>query len=320
MLLQRRLLYRFPRTTRWSHPLNINHLHSDSSSHHSSYLGLTDHPHLQLIYTHTYKTHTHTDSLRSLDLPRLSFLSVIPVYFCVLDLGPLPVILIFFCLPRPRIVSPELCLLAACPDPLPGTRPCLCLTPAVLPCWYLTLYGLTILIKSCKTSVCKMTKCKWIQTLLTHHHRRIRQTAIQRLMQLSTELTAQASQLTLHQHQLTRLSTLTEELVRALQGLSVSSPEAASQQFPIRSSFHPAQTPPISPRLAFPEKFDGEPARSKGFLLQCSFFVNQKPSLYPTDSSRIAFVCSLLTGKALEWVKLHIGSAYAHTSEAHAHR
>ncbi len=134
-----------PRTTRGSHPLNINHLHSDSNSHHSSYLGLTDHPHLQIIYTHTYI------SLRSLDLPRLSFLSVIPVFdFCVLDLGPLPVILIVFCLPRPQIVSPELCLLAACPDPLPGTRPCLCLTPAVLPCRYLTLYCLTILIKSCK--------------------------------------------------------------------------------------------------------------------------------------------------------------------------
>lgn len=35
--------------------------------------------------------------------------------------------------------------------------------------------------------------------------------------------------------------------------------------------------------------------------MQCSLFVNQQPSLYPTDSSRIAFVCSLLTGKALEW-------------------
>ncbi len=171
-LLQRRLLYHLPRTTRGSRPLNINHPHSDSSSHHSSYLGLTDHPHLQLIYTHTYKPHTHTDSLRSLDLPRLSFLNVIPVFdFCILDLGPFPVILIVFCLPRPRIVSPELCLLAACPDPPPGTRPCLCLTPAVLPCRYLTLYCLTILIKS----------CKWIQTLLTHHYRRLCLTAIQRL-------------------------------------------------------------------------------------------------------------------------------------------
>ncbi len=115
-LLQRRLLYRLPRTTRGSHPLNINHPHSDSSSHHSSYLGLTNHPHLQLIYTHTYEPHTQCYTVFD---------------FSVLDLDPFPVILIVYCLPRPRIVSPELCLLAACPDPPPGTRHCLCLTPAV---------------------------------------------------------------------------------------------------------------------------------------------------------------------------------------------
>ncbi len=120
-------------------------------------------------------------------------------------------------------------------------------------------------------------------------------------MQLSTELSVQVSQLTLHQHQLNRLPTLTEELVKALQGLSISSPETASHPPPTRSNSPPAQVPSINPRLAFPEKFDGEPAKCKGFLLQCLLFVNQQTSLYPTDSSRTAFVCSLLTGKALEW-------------------
>ncbi len=62
-MLERRPLYRLPRTTRGSHPLNINHLQLDSSSHHSSYLGLTNHPHLQLIDTHTYKPHTYTHRL-----------------------------------------------------------------------------------------------------------------------------------------------------------------------------------------------------------------------------------------------------------------
>ncbi len=79
-VLRLRLPYRSLCTTRGSRPRNINHPHSDSSSHHSSYLGLTNHPHLQLIYTHTYKPHTHTDSLRSLDLPRLSPLSVFPFH------------------------------------------------------------------------------------------------------------------------------------------------------------------------------------------------------------------------------------------------
>ncbi len=173
-MLQRRPLYRLPRTTRGSHPLNINHLQLDSSSHHSSYLGLTNHPHLQLIDTQTYKPHTHTQTLcEVLICPGCLFWALYP---CLISVClTLDRCLLFwfsvFCLPWPRIVSPELCLLAACPDPLPGTQPCLCLSPAVLPCRYLTLYCLTILIKS----------CKWIQTLLTHHHRRLRHTAIQRL-------------------------------------------------------------------------------------------------------------------------------------------
>ncbi len=61
--------------TRGSRPLNINS-NSDSVSHHSSYLGLIVLPHLHLIQTHTYKQHTSMHSLRSLDFPRLSLLSV----------------------------------------------------------------------------------------------------------------------------------------------------------------------------------------------------------------------------------------------------
>lgn len=121
------------------------------------------------------------------------------------------------------------------------------------------------------------------------------------LMQLSTELSAQALQLSLHQHQLNRLTTLTDEVVKALQGLRISPLGAISNPPPVLSNPPPAETPPVSPRLAFPEKFDGEPAKCKGFLLQCSLFVNQQPSLYPTDSSRIAFVYSLLSRRALDW-------------------
>ncbi|KAI2668070.1 Retrotransposon-derived protein PEG10 [Labeo rohita] len=106
--------------------------------------------------------------------------------------------------------------------------------------------------------------------------------------------------LTQHQQQLDRLTALTEQLVRAVQGLQVAAPPVASPPPP------PAQLPVVqpvtaSPRLAFPDKFDGTPAKCKGFLLQCTLFVNQQPNLYATDESKIAFVCSLLTGKALEW-------------------
>ncbi|KAL0168456.1 hypothetical protein M9458_036678, partial [Cirrhinus mrigala] len=119
--------------------------------------------------------------------------------------------------------------------------------------------------------------------------------------QLSAELSAQASVLATHQQQLNRLTTLTEELVKMLQAPRTPSAEPAisHSSSPIHAAAQTATT--TSPRLAFPDKFDGTPGKCKGFLLQCSMFVNQQPALYPTDQSRIAFVCSLLSGRALDW-------------------
>ncbi|KAL0162325.1 hypothetical protein M9458_041721, partial [Cirrhinus mrigala] len=118
------------------------------------------------------------------------------------------------------------------------------------------------------------------------------------VLQIASELSTQASTLAMHRQQLDRLTDLTGQLVSALQGLQLTPPPAAP----------PATAPPsgvpqaaASPRLAFPEKFDGTAAKCKGFLLQCSLFVNQQPHLYPTDEGKISFVCSLLTGRALDW-------------------
>ncbi len=115
----------------------------------------------------------------------------------------------------------------------------------------------------------------------------------------STEVSAQASVLAKHQQQLNRLTSVTEELVKTLQALQL---QAISTSAPPPSPSQ-AHAPSItaSPRLAFPEKFDGSPTKCKGFLLQSSMFVNQQTMLYPTDESRIAFMCSLLTGRALDW-------------------
>lgn len=40
-----------------------------------------------------------------------------------------------------------------------------------------------------------------------------------------------------------------------------------------------------------------------GFLLQCSLVFEMQPLRYPTDSSKIAFVISLLTVKVLHWAE-----------------
>ncbi len=63
----------------------------------------------------------------------------------------------------------------------------------------------------------------------------------------------------------------------------------------------PSSTQAVNPRLSLPERFDGTPAKCKRFLLQCSLFLNQQPSLYPTDINQVSFICSLLWGRALEW-------------------
>jgi len=47
------------------------------------------------------------------------------------------------------------------------------------------------------------------------------------IVQLTTELSAQANQLAVHQHQLNRLTSLTEELVKTLQSLRFSPAKAA---------------------------------------------------------------------------------------------
>ncbi|KAI2663508.1 Transposon Tf2-9 polyprotein [Labeo rohita] len=121
--------------------------------------------------------------------------------------------------------------------------------------------------------------------------------------QITSKFSAQASTLSDHQQQLHRLTSLTEQLVQALQGLRVTTPTAAPPAAPPAATASPpgAHAITASPQLAIPEKFDGTPTRCKGFLLQCTLFVNQQPHLYPTEEGKIAFVCSLLTGKALEW-------------------
>ncbi len=118
--------------------------------------------------------------------------------------------------------------------------------------------------------------------------------------QLTTEVSAQASMLAAHHQQLQRLTSLTEELSKTLQALcNIAAPPTPTP--PPAALSQSASQSMTSPRLSFPEKYDGTPNKCKGFLLQCTIFMDQQPHLYPTDDSRVPFVCSLLTGRALDW-------------------
>ncbi|XP_051563312.1 uncharacterized protein LOC127446447 [Myxocyprinus asiaticus] len=108
-------------------------------------------------------------------------------------------------------------------------------------------------------------------------------------MHLSSELSAKANLLASHQQQLGRLTTLMEKLVKSVQSLHRPAPESVSpvpqaSQVPV---IMPHSTVTANPHFAFPEKFDDTPTKCKGFLMQCSMFLAQQPSLYLTDDNTL---------------------------------
>ncbi|KAG1926482.1 retrotransposable element [Pimephales promelas] len=55
------------------------------------------------------------------------------------------------------------------------------------------------------------------------------------------------------------------------------------------------------PRVNIPPCYSGEPKECRSFLTQCEVVFSLQTSTYASDRSRIAFVVSLLTGRAREW-------------------
>ncbi|XP_041947343.1 uncharacterized protein LOC121708613 [Alosa sapidissima] len=67
---------------------------------------------------------------------------------------------------------------------------------------------------------------------------------------------------------------------------------------------HPAPPPavPSSP-VVNPTPYSGAPEGCKGFLLQCSLALEMQAHRFPTGRSRIAYIISLLSGRALQWAE-----------------
>ncbi len=64
----------------------------------------------------------------------------------------------------------------------------------------------------------------------------------------------------------------------------------------------------VSPMVR-PAPYSGRAEECNGFLLQCSLTFEMQPHLYPTDRAKIAFIISLLSGKALQWAETIWGQA-----------
>ncbi len=57
----------------------------------------------------------------------------------------------------------------------------------------------------------------------------------------------------------------------------------------------------IEPRLPPPAFYSGEPQQCRSFLAKCSLYISLQPSSFPTEESKIAFVITLLSGRAALW-------------------
>ena len=55
------------------------------------------------------------------------------------------------------------------------------------------------------------------------------------------------------------------------------------------------------PRIPSPKIYEGDLSLCKGFVTQCELVFRHNPSRFSSDDSRIAFIVSLLSGRALEW-------------------
>ncbi len=55
--------------------------------------------------------------------------------------------------------------------------------------------------------------------------------------------------------------------------------------------------------MALPASYAGDAAECGGFLLQVALFIEMQPQRFSTEHSKVAFLISLLTGKALLWAR-----------------
>uniref|UniRef100_A0A3B3BJ76 DUF4939 domain-containing protein n=1 Tax=Oryzias melastigma TaxID=30732 RepID=A0A3B3BJ76_ORYME len=103
--------------------------------------------------------------------------------------------------------------------------------------------------------------------------------------------------------QLHRLTTVIEAIMEELQAKEAASstPIAPSRSVPATPA-EPSVSTMLGPCLSLPDKFTGKPEHCTGFLMQCQFFLLQQAHLYPADEAKVSFMCSLLSGEALEWL------------------
>ncbi|ROL47993.1 Retrotransposon Gag-like protein 6 [Anabarilius grahami] len=81
---------------------------------------------------------------------------------------------------------------------------------------------------------------------------------------------------------------------------TITSPSPAPAVTTVNTVISPSPPVYASP-MAKPAPYSGLAEDCSGFLLQCELVLEMQPHLYPNDTSKIAFLISQLSGKALKW-------------------
>ncbi len=69
------------------------------------------------------------------------------------------------------------------------------------------------------------------------------------------------------------------------------------------SSIHSGNRSFHLPSPLCPTSFSGEAVTCNGFLLQCSLYFKLQSHQFTTERAKVAFIISLLTGRALQWAE-----------------
>ncbi|MGL5597224.1 MAG: DUF4939 domain-containing protein [Aeromonas sp.] len=117
------------------------------------------------------------------------------------------------------------------------------------------------------------------------------------LRQQGALLGQQAHRLSVTVQEVESLNTQYADLAGRLEALRLETARA----LPAATSDFPDRRPDPEPHANNPPVYDGDPNACQAFLSQCALVFALQPRRYSTEQTRVAFVITLLTGRAREW-------------------
>ncbi|KAL1276812.1 hypothetical protein QQF64_036435 [Cirrhinus molitorella] len=121
------------------------------------------------------------------------------------------------------------------------------------------------------------------------------------LSSCNTRMERQEEQMVATGHAVQALVLQVSELTTQLQQLKVGTALTPSSPTPSPSPPVDQAVRSAEPRLPPPAFYSGEPQLCRSFLAKCSLYFSLQPSSSPTEESKVAFVITLLSGRAASW-------------------